>query len=82
MSETKMPASLHPHAALRRRLLLCAALLLGRGVGVGSWIWLMLGHVQCSSNSSSARILVLGTSGAHWPARWPQFELTERVDKS
>ena len=36
----------------------------------------------CSSNSPRARILVLGTSGAHWPARWPQFELTERVTKS
>ena len=36
----------------------------------------------CSSNSPRARILVLGTSGAHWPARWPQFELTERVAKS
>ena len=35
----------------------------------------------CSSNSPRARILVLGTSGAHWPARWPQFELTERVAK-
>ena len=40
------------------------------------------GRVQCSSNSPRARILVLGTSGAHWPARWPRFELTERVDKS
>ena len=37
----------------------------------------------CSScKSPRARILVLGTSGAHWPARWPQFELTERVAKS
>ena len=37
----------------------------------------------CSScKSPRARILVLGTSGAHWPARWPRFELTERVAKS
>ena len=32
--------------------------------------------------SPRARILVLGTSGAHWPARWPQFELTERGSES
>ena len=37
-------------------------------------------HSSCKS--PRARILVLGTSGAHWPARWPQFELTERVAKS
>src|SRR5574344_1554560 len=37
-------------------------------------------HSSC--NSPRARILVLGTSGAHWPARWPRFELTERVAKS
>ena len=37
-------------------------------------------HTSCKS--PRARILVLGTSGAHWPARWPQFELTERVVKS
>ena len=37
-------------------------------------------HSSCKS--PRARILVLGTSGAHWPARWPRFELTERVDKS
>ena len=35
-----------------------------------------------SCKSPRARILVLGTSGAHWPARWPRFELTERVAKS
>ena len=54
----------------------------GRGVGVGCWIWLLLGQGRSSSKSPRARILVLGTSGAHWPARWPQFELTERVTKS
>ena len=37
-------------------------------------------HTSCKS--PRARILVLGTSGAHWPARWPQFVLTERVAKS
>ena len=37
---------------------------------------------RSSCKSPRARILVLGTSGAHWPARWPRFELTERVDKS
>ena len=35
-----------------------------------------------SCKSPRARILVLGTSGAQWPARWPRFELTERVAKS
>ena len=54
----------------------------GRGVGVGCWIWLLLGQGRSSSKSPRARILVLGTSGAQWPARWPQFVLTERVDKS
>ena len=50
--------------------------------GVGCCIWLSLGRVRRSCKSPRARILVLGTSGAHWPARWPRFELTERVDKS
>ena len=54
----------------------------GRGAGVGCWIWLSLGRVRRSCKSPRARILVLGTSGAHWPARWPRFELTERVAKS
>ena len=40
------------------------------------------GRWRRSCKSPRARILVLGTSGAHWPARWPQFELTERVTKS
>ena len=53
-----------------------------QGAGVGCWIWLSLGRVRRSCKSPRARILVLGTSGAHWPARWPRFELTERVDKS
>ena len=46
------------------------------------WIWLLSGPMHRSCKSPRARILVLGTSGAHWPARWPQFELTERVAKS
>ena len=40
------------------------------------------GRGHCSSKSPRGRILVLGPSGAHWPARWPRFELTERVVKS
>ena len=40
------------------------------------------GRMRRSCKSPRARILVLGTSGAHWPARWPRFELTERVAKS
>ena len=47
--------------------------------------WVANAAVGCPRRSSCksprARILVLGTSGAHWPARWPQFVLTERVDK-
>ena len=57
-------------------------LLSSRAVGNG-WQMLMLpGLVRRSCKSPRARILVLGTSGAHWPARWPQFVLTERVAKS
>ena len=62
--------------------LLPMRLLPGWDAGVGCWIWLPLGLVRRSCKSPRARILVLGTSGAHWPARWPQFELTERVAKS
>ena len=54
----------------------------GRDAGVWCWIWLLPGPVHRSCKSPRARILVLGTSGAHWPARWPRFELTERVDES
>ena len=43
---------------------------------------LLPGLVRRSCKSPRARILVLGTSGAHWPARWPRFELTERIAKS
>ena len=32
---------------------------------------LLPGRVRRSCKSPRARILVLGTSGAHWPARWP-----------
>ena len=57
-------------------------LLHGLGAGI-RWMMRMLPDLRCSScKSPRARILVLGTSGAHWPARWPQFELTERVAKS
>ena len=54
----------------------------GRGAGI-RWMMRLLPDLRCiSCKSPRARILVLGTSGAHWPARWPQFELTERVAKS
>ena len=52
----------------------------------GCRCWVANDAVSCpwhsSCKSPRARLLVLGTSGAHWPARWPRFELTERVDKS
>ena len=54
----------------------------GRGAGI-RWVMRLSPGPWCSScKSPRARILVLGTSGAHWPARWPRFELTERVAKS
>ena len=57
-------------------------LLPGLGAGI-RWVIRLPPDRRCSScKSPRARILVLGTSGAHWPARWPQFELTERVAKS
>ena len=37
----------------------------GRGTGVWCWIWLPPGLVHRSCKSPRARILVLGTSGAH-----------------
>ena len=37
-------------------------------------------HSSCKSPRT--RILVLGSSGAHWRARWPQFVLTEHGSKS
>ena len=43
---------------------------------------LPLGRWRRSCKSPRAQILVLGTSRAHWPARWPQFELTERGSES
>ena len=52
-------------------------LLPGRGAGVGCKMRLSLAQVRRSCKSPRARILVLGISGAHWPARWPRFELTE-----
>ena len=55
---------------------------LARDAGVGCWIRLTHGLVRRSCNSPRALILVLGTSGAHWCARWPQFVLTEHRPKS
>ena len=47
----------------------------GRGAGI-RWVIRLPPDRRCSScKSPRARILVLGTSGAHWPARWPQFVL-------
>ena len=40
------------------------------------------GRMRRSCKSPRARIPVLGTSGAHWPVRWPRFVLTERLAKS
>ena len=52
----------------------------------GCRCWVANAAIGCPRRSSCksprARILVLGTSGAHWSARWPRFELTERVAKS
>ena len=52
----------------------------------GCRCWVANNAAGCSWRSSCksprARILVLGTSGAHWPARCPRFELTERISKS
>ena len=50
--------------------------------GAGCRIRLSPGRGRSSSKSPRALILVLGTSGAHWPARWPQFVLTEHGSKS
>ena len=50
--------------------------------GVGCRIRLTHGLDRRSCNSPRALILVLGTSGAHWPARWSQFVLTEHGPKS
>ena len=55
---------------------------LGRDASVRWVIRLLPGRMRRSCKSPRARIPVLGTSGAHWPARWPRFELTERVAKS
>ena len=48
--------------------------------------WVANAAVGCPRRSSCksprARVLVLGTSGAHWPARWPRFELTEHGSES
>ena len=57
-------------------------LLVVQGADVGWQMLLLPGLVRRSCKSPRARILVLGTSGAHWPARWPRFVLTERLAKS
>ena len=49
----------------------------GWGANIRWVIRLLPGRMRRSCKSPRARILVLGTSGAHWPARWPQFVLTE-----
>ena len=54
----------------------------GWGASIRWVIRLLPGRMHRSCKSPRARIPVLGTSRAHWPARWPRFELTERVDKS
>ena len=54
----------------------------GWGASIRWVIRLLPGRMRRSCKSPRARIPVLGTSGAHWPARWPRFELTERVAKS
>ena len=52
----------------------------------GLMCWVANDAASCPRRSSCksprARIPVLGTSGAHWPARWPRFVLTERLPKS
>ena len=69
------PARLQPHPAQARQIASQTGVLPRR-------MRFVAGRGHCSSKSPRARILVLGTSGAHWPARWPRFELTERVAKS
>ena len=69
------PARLQPHPAQVHQIASQTGVLPRR-------MRFIAGRGHCSSKSPRARILVLGTSGAHWPARWPRFELTERVAKS
>ena len=69
------PARLQPHPAQVHQIASQTGVLPRR-------MRFVAGRGHCSSKSPRGRILVLGTSGAHWPARWPQFELTERVAKS
>ena len=69
------PARLQPHPAQVHQIASQTEVLPRR-------MRFVAGRGHCSSKSPRARILVLGTSGAHWPARWPRFELTERVAKS
>ena len=69
------PARLQPHPAQVRQIASQTGVLPRR-------MRFVAGRGHCSSKSPRARILVLGTSGAQWPARWPRFELTERVAKS
>ena len=54
----------------------------GWGASIRWVMRLSPGRMRRSCKSPRARIPVLGTSRAHWPARWPRFELTEHVAKS
>ena len=94
-TDANLSAHLHrlptPPAYLRR-------MRLSPGRGCGCWVldetfasqgrrcWVANDAASCpwrsSCKSPRARIPVLGTSGAHWPARWPRFVLTERLTKS
>ena len=71
-TDANLSAHLHrlptPPPYLRRMRLLH-----GRGAGIRWVIRLLPGRMRRSCKSPHARIPVLGTSGAHWPARWPRF---------
>ena len=69
------PTRLQPHPAQARQIASQTGVLPRR-------MRFVAGRGHCSSKSPRARLLVRGTAGAHWPARWPRFELTERVDES
>ena len=69
------------HGRVRRCLVLDEAV-----ASQGRRCWMANAAAGCpwhsSCKSPSTQILVLGTSGAHWSARWPRFELTERAFES
>ena len=87
-AQTDANLSAHLHRLLTPPPYLCRMRLSpGRGAGIrwvirlspgrdaGVWCWICLLHAPAhrSCKSPRERILVLGTSGAHWPARWPRF---------